>query len=322
MFNSQPISSLGQMADASLRTLPPAGLVVVIGLLVGGLLMWAFGGRLVKPMYGFLFGIVGAVAGLFVPASMGLGINPYVGIGVGAVVGALAGILFFRLSMAAALASAGAVLAPTVAVAAMWFNSPAPAGTSNEGSALAESDLFLTGVPREPGAEGETARLPWFLDSLGPGSPEATDAALGLMSDDPAVEEAIDAAVALARSAADRLRAFAGELLDEGRAAWSGVPERQRLILALAAAIGALGGFVLGMSFPKKVAAVGSAFLGAGVWAPTAARIMTDFSLPGAGSLPATARGWLALWLILAAIGMALQWTVLSPKADKPTRAE
>lgn len=322
MFNSPPITSLGQMADASLRTLPPAGLVVAFGLLVGGLLMWAFGGRLVKPMYGFLFGVVGAVAGLFVPASLGLDFSPYIGIGLGAVVGALAGILFFRLSMAAALAGAGAVLAPTVAAAAMWFNQPPTPGAATESPALKESDLFLDGVRREPNADAGTDSLPWFLDSLDSATPTASDTALGMISDDPAVDEAIDAAVAIARTAAERIRAFAGELADEGRAAWSGVPERQRLILAFAAAIGAIGGFVLGMSFPKKVAAVGSAFLGAGVWAPTAAKIMADFSLPGAASLPTTARGWLALWLILAAVGMALQWTVLRQRADKPPRAE
>ncbi|RMH25680.1 MAG: hypothetical protein D6693_08575 [Planctomycetota bacterium] len=310
MFKSAPISNLAQVADASLSSLPPAGLLVVGAVLIGGLLMWAFGGRLVKPMYGFLFGVAGAVAGLFLPASVGLAVNPYLGIGLGAVTGALAGILVFRLSMAAALGVAGGVLAPTVAGAVLWLN---PAASAQTGAPLAGEDLFLPGVPVEEAAGEGVGPLDSFFATDGAGADDGRD---------PAIDEAAQAAAALARSAAERLRSFGAELAGEARTAWDNLPGEQRLVLAIAGALGALAGFLLGLSFPKKVAAVGSAFLGAGVWVPVAARVIHDFSLPGAGALPGTARGWLAVWLIVAAAGLALQWTVLKPKADTPARAE
>ena len=299
-----PISELGQIADASVRSLPAAGIVVVFAALVGGLLMWAFGGRLVKPMYGFLFGVVGSVCGLFLPAGIGIAINPYLGAGVGAVAGALIGVLLFRVSMATSLGIAGGVLAPTIAAAIMWLN-PAATGAST-GRPLSGAEMLLPGVPLE-----NTAADP------GAGARSSDPAKI-----DPTIGAALDTASGLARSATHRLRSFAGELAHEAAAEWSDLPGDQRLVLGISGVLGALAGFLLGLSFPKKVAAIGSAFLGAGVWAPTSAKLITDFSLPGANALPETARGWLALWLILSATGLVLQWTVFKRRADKPARAE
>ena len=313
MLTSAPISNLAQLADASLSSLPPAGMLVVAAVLVGGLLMWAFGGRLVKPMYGFLFGVAGAVAGLFLPAGLGLAVNPYLGIGVGAVTGALAGLLLFRLSMATALALAGGVLAPTLAGAVMWLN-PSATPSAATGSALSGAELLLPGVPVENAVDASGAPLDSFYATNGTAHEGARA--------DQAVGEAVQAAAAIAKSAAERLRRFSAELAGEARTAWDRLPGEQRLVLAIAGALGALAGFLLGLSFPKKVAAIGSAFLGAGIWVPVAARVMDDFSLPGAGALPSSARGWLAVWLLIAAAGMALQWTVLRPKADTPARAD
>lgn len=322
---STPISDLGDLADTSLKSLPPAGLVVVIAILICGLLMWAFGGRLVKPMYGFLFGVAGAAAGLFVPAMIGFSVSPYIGIGVGAMVGVLAGLLLFRISMATALATTGGILAPLIAAAVMWLN---PAGADGAGTPLSGDELFLSGVPRDTdanngGAAPDDDTLDFALDTFfgtnGAGEPSDNDE---IGDEDEAVNDAVEAAAALARTAAERLRAFVTELAGEARATWNELPGDQQLVLGVAAVLGGLAGFLLGLSFPAKVAAVGSAFIGAGIWTPIGAKLLRDFAVPGASALPESARGWLALWLIVAAIGLALQWTVLKPKTDKSSRAE
>ncbi len=322
---STPISDLGELADTSFRSLPPAGLLIVGAVLVSGLLMWAFGGRLVRPMYGFLFGVAGAAAGLFVPAMIGLDISPYVGIAVGAVGGVLAGLLLFRLSMATALGTTGGVLAPLIAAAVMWLG---PAVADSAGTPLTGESMFLTGVPREdgsgPNAEpASDSSLDFALDTIfgTNGGAKSSDNETTDLEDE-AVDAAVDAAAAIVRSAAERTRAFIAELAAEARAMWGNLPGDQRLVLGVAAVLGGLAGFLLGLSFPKRVAAVGSAFIGAGIWTPVGAKLLRDFSVPGAASLPDSARGWLALWLIIAAIGLALQWTVLKPKTDKSSRAE
>jgi hypothetical protein len=320
-----PISDLGELASTSLRSLPPSGLMMAFAIMMSGLLMWAFGGRLVRPMYGFLFGVLGSGCGLFVPALVGVNTSPYIGIAVGAVVGALIGLLMFRLSMASALAVAGGVLAPLITGAVLWLN-PAAATTGNP---LTGDALLLPGVPVEsasndrphedaPKNAADTPAITFesifkLKDLV---SAESDNAKLEKTSD-----VASQAAIALARSAAERLRSFASELGGEAHAAWSDLPSNQQLMLAVASVLGGLGGFLLGMSFPKKVAAVGASFIGAGLWTPIAAKGMHDFSVPGHGALPSTASGWLALWLIVVAVGLILQWTVLKRKADRPARS-
>lgn len=317
-----PMTDFGELAETNLRSLPPAALAVVAAVMVGGLLMWAFGGRLVKPMYAFLFGIGGAAAGLFLPAALSFDMNLYVGVGLGAAIGVLAGILLFRLSMATALGAACGVLAPLIAGAVMWLG---PADEPRSGSPLSLQELFLADVPVEE--KGAAAEAPaneeigqdvldvfFSLDNGG----ETSDNAIS----DAVMDEAAEAARELAVSAARRTQAFVNELSKEAKAGWDELPEDQQLVLAVSAGLGALCGFLLGLSFPKKVAAAGSAFLGAGLWTPIAVKLIRDFAVPGAGSLPDTARGWLALWLVIAGIGLALQWTVLKPKADTTSRSE
>lgn len=330
LSRSSPISTFGELADVSLAALPAFGLLVVLAVMLSGLVMWSFGGRLVKPTYTFVFAVSGAAAGMFTPPVLGFTIHPAIGIGLGALIGALAGMLLFRLSMATALGAVGGVLTPLIATVFFWVNA---SGAAPPSRALEQDALFLQDVPistdaaaPQPGGEttdhdpGPFSFMKFFIPR------EAKDAAGDRSSSEgaersEAFAEALETASVLAKSAAERLQAFVAELANEARAAWDGLPANQQLVLAVAAAIGALGGFVLGMSFPKKVAAIGSAFLGAGVWTPIAARLMHDYSLPGHTSLPTSARNWLALWLIVAAFGLALQWTVLRPKADKPSRS-
>lgn len=320
-----PMTDFGELADTSLRSLPPVGLVVIFAILVCGLLMWAFGGRLVKPMYGFLFGVAGATAGLLVPAALGMEMSPYIGVAVGAVVGVFAGILLFRISMATALGTAGGVLALLLAAAVVWLN---PNVANESGTPLSGDELFLADVPVTTddefmNAPGHDQALEFAFDSIfGTNEADAPSDNGEFDEDDEALDEAVEAAAALAKTAMERIHAFIVELSAEARAAWGELPENQRLVFGVAAVLGGLAGFLLGFAFPKKVAAIGSAFIGAGIWAPIAVKALRDFDAPGAASLPTTARAWLITWLIIAAIGLALQWTVLKPKADRSSRAE
>lgn len=321
MFShANPISGLGDLADTSIQSLPSTGLLVVIAVMVGGILMWSFGGRMVRPLYGVLFGAAGSACGLFLPASVGLSFNPFIGIGVGAVAGLLAGLLLFRLSMATALAMTGAVLAPLAVTAILWLN---PSSAPTAGVPLTGDALLLSDVPVEGASKSSDN-----VNSIHADNSPATDAVksffnnAGTVDSQEADSDATDAATAIAHTAADRLGAFVGELASEARSAWVQLPAGRQLTLGISSAIGALAGFLIGLSFPKKVASIGAAFVGAGVWAPIAAKLMNDYSVPGHAALPTSARGWLALWLFVAAAGLALQWTILKPKADKPARSQ
>ena len=68
--------------------------------------------------------------------------------------------------------------------------------------------------------------------------------------------------------------------------------------------------------YPKRSAAVMSAFLGAGLALPSAAWLVEAHVPAAAGRLPKEAVVWLAAWAGLSVVGAAVQWTSGKKRTD------
>jgi hypothetical protein len=91
---------------------------------------------------------------------------------------------------------------------------------------------------------------------------------------------------------------------------------REKSVLTGASMLGAALGLFLGAMFPKRVAALMSAFLGAALLLPSAAWLVEAFAPAAGEKLPATASVWLGLWAGLSVVGAAIQWTGGRRKTD------
>ncbi|MEC9373890.1 MAG: hypothetical protein VYC34_08600, partial [Planctomycetota bacterium] len=132
----------------------------------------------------------------------------------------------------------------------------------------------------------------------------------------PGIELSEESKAEIRRRAEQGVR-FIRALRDEAGAEWSRLPEAHRFALVISAALGALTGLVAGLAAPKHVAAITTSFVGAAAWLGAGAILARTHGVVGAESLPSSAAAWVLIWLLVSAIGAALQWTALRPRADK-----
>src|SRR5512140_1812676 len=96
--------TLAAAEPSSVRSLPWVAHAVVGAGLAAGIVMWLCGGRLLKPVFALLGGLMGGSIGFVLMASVTESIagipSPYLGLGVGAVLGLIAGIALFRFAVA------------------------------------------------------------------------------------------------------------------------------------------------------------------------------------------------------------------------------
>lgn len=126
-------------------------------------------------------------------------------------------------------------------------------------------------------------------------------------------DEAVDAAM---EEAWERVNAFTGQIRQKASAEWGELDGRQKSVLAGSSMLGAALGLLLGMLYPKRCAAVMSAFLGAGLILPSSAWLMEAFAPAAAAKLPTDALIWGALWTGLSVVGITVQWTGTRRKTD------
>ena len=281
---------------------------VLLAGLFGGLILWAAGGKLVKPMFGLLGLAAGAVLGLVVvpltPLPSMVGLPPtWVGIGLGAVLGLLMAMILFRISIAvlASVALGGLVTLGTAI--AIGLEQP---GATESGGALSPQELLLEGVPlldedAEPPADGAPEVEPeGETDTPEPDAGTPGDAAAA--GDDPDAAGEADA-----RS---RSLAFVRELWGELRATlWDPIPAWQRTTLAASTFMGLLGGLLAGMLFPTKCSKLVTSMAGAGVWIPSLVGTLAWLQINTGSTFDRTPIQWLVIWLLASIIGLGVQVT-------------
>ncbi|HZW06613.1 MAG TPA: hypothetical protein VFF65_05770 [Phycisphaerales bacterium] len=100
---------------------------------------------------------------------------------------------------------------------------------------------------------------------------------------------------------------------------WDSVPDRNKPWIIGATVLGVAAGTVLGLLLPAWSAGMVTALAGAAIWIPAAVWLGTAWSVPGftprgAGTVHGLSPGgWIAVWLVVAVIGVACQWYGLMP---------
>ncbi len=267
-------------------------IVVAFGL---GVLLWLVGRRFVRPLFILLFAATGGAIGYLGPPALAINVSQPILMAVGLVGGALLGLAVFRVALAIAV---GGLLAFAAPIMASIVFSIAPSSMSGEEAApLRAEQLLLDDVPMEGESASENANA-WSENHVGPAPLTAEEAA---------------------EEAQAQVEAFLSQLREEAVAEWESLGAREQRILVLSSLSGALIGLLLGLMWPKHVAAAATSFVGAATWLPAGALLISAHGLPGADLLPSSAKIWLAVWLAVALVGAILQWTALKPRADKPS---
>ncbi len=300
----------------------PGGVALMVAL-IGGLVLWGAGRRVLKPMFVMLCALFLAFAGFLLAPVNAFEYAPLVGLAGGAVIGAITGMMLYRLSMALSLGVVLALVFP-VATGAVLRANPDLLSAANH-TPLSSEELLLEGVPvqgqpPEGKAEGNAALDQWHASSGSSALDDfnahiegrTADAAREVMENITA-EQAID----VMRPLVERAQRFGGEVVKEAWAEWQSLAVRERLVLGGAGLLGLMVGVLAGLTRPGMVASVTTAGAGAAAWVPAAGSLIKSNNLTGAEQLPDSVAQWLIVWAAAALIGVFVQVMTMRRRADK-----
>ncbi|MEM9882209.1 MAG: hypothetical protein AAF800_04755 [Planctomycetota bacterium] len=307
-------------------------LLLGVGLLVG-LVLWVFGGRLAQKgvmLTGFFAGGLGAAAlaagltanpgaaaelseatGQAVEISGGSGGGVWVlGIGIGgAIAGVLLAWLLFRFWMAA---TAGALLAAVVPLAALVWQGSGPALTAVqetqdvtlEALGAGESDPAAEAIRRRLAGDAEPGEI------AGPPLP-ATHADAAEAGDPETAGGLFDR-----RRFVDGLASVWARQVEEVKLWWSELPAGTRRFLVAGAGVGGVVGVVLGLVLPGIAASLQSAMVGSVLLLACGRGLLLAY-VPGVGGvLPDSWRGVLLTLGLITLLGVLIQWTLRKRQDD------
>ncbi|MFG0275348.1 MAG: hypothetical protein ACF8QF_09855 [Phycisphaerales bacterium] len=297
------LERLAASAAAGLDALPWGAHALAAAALIAGLIMWLSGRKFVRPLYALLFALGGAAIGFAGPSAVGLHADPYLGLGIGLLVGFLVSAIVYRFTMALTLAGVAAVVAPMFVAAAI-----------NISQARAASDGFPDPDAMVADLLGDMSEDDSIFATNEPPITIADDARRSENSEEASVLDGLEIA---AIEASLRIRRVALALWSDAIDRFDAMPPLHRLLMLLALLGGAGAGFALGFSFPGKVAAIATAFVGAAVWLGGASWMATLLSVPPTRVGLATPLSWLLVWLAVSIAGTLIQWTALRPRADE-----
>lgn len=315
-----PLESLKPAQDLldSLRSLPWAAHGIAIFALLTGLLLWLHGRRLLKPMIVAVFALAGATVGFALPSLTSLGdlISVHAGLIIGAAFGAIIGLLLFRFAMAISLGLVLACIAPVVCLAFSRLPSTPPDATP-----LSKEELLLRDVPQESDETSAVlrdlaARRDRLHKSIQDAAAQAADPTKSPDSTETGAETTTTSDQFI-RTATQRVRAFADALAAELTAQWNELPSRLRFMILGSASLGLGLGIVLGLLLPKWTSGAVTAMLGAAVWLPAAAWLLTAAGFSITDRWHPSATQWLGAWAVASFLGTLIQWRGLKSRKQR-----
>jgi len=340
--HASPPSHQMQELSNTLQDIPLAGMVPLILLMLVGLMLWAAGSRVFRAGFAAAGFLLGGGIGWLIGGGFNLGVPVWIVAITGAVLVACLAALTYRLAIAGALAIVLGVASPLAVLTVNEWQGPpaadeesatAPADTSQSdetepdenasdhaadedasGQAMDEIDRWL----RERFGEEIRKRLPSDIAEQLRGQELNEELADQLEQhlDDPdddqwtilngEFDEQIQA-----------VRTMAARIAQALRDAWQEAPESLRPVLVGAAVVGALLGVLIGALVPTFSTTVVTAFLGSLLWLTSLRVVAEKLGVAAVVWMPASSTAWLSMWIIIALVGLAIQWTFLSRKADK-----
>ncbi|MCG3121992.1 MAG: hypothetical protein GIKADHBN_00365 [Phycisphaerales bacterium] len=311
----------GGLLDQLPAWMPPAAVIVAIGAVLVGVILWLIGGRIIKPGFVLVGGIIGSAFGaVYLPALTPTvaGIPAaYPGMMGGLMLGMIAAVIVYRFAMAslaAGIVGSAAVLTSIVGLSYMPGALPSADAVEQQGDRTVIT-ADGTDVTIRQQVEEQVRDWSGRLKDAAQKYKDAQTLAGGASKDDPdagdaeqqaADQERIDAAKRTAQAVSDHIA---------GR--WQMLPQRSRLIIAGAWMAGAIAGFMLGLLLPTKAAATVSALTGSAMLIAGSVNLADHYTSAGPWIAGVSALGWLGSWLVLSACGLMFQ----SRKKAKATLA-
>jgi len=297
------------------QSLPEGGSVPLFFLLAGGLMLWLFGAKIVKPVF-FLFGLaIGGFVGTTIIPLTGLPpfdlgavtVTPGVtGLLAGAIIGGLVMLAMFRMviTLTAAIAFGAAGL-----LGAMVYLSFNPTTTTEitptESAVVDTTDAGLNAIDSATDAIAREA-AERSVDMLNSGSEDP-------LIDDETKSDILDAA--------ERSRAFVARVVETVQNDLDKRPARDKMI-AFSSMFAGIGlGLLIGVVMPTRAAALVTSLTGSAAWIGAGIALLTARN----GEIPAildrSAVVWAAAWIIIAILGLFVQLGFLGKKTLKPARS-
>jgi hypothetical protein len=299
------------------QSLPEGGSVPLFFLLAGGLMLWLFGAKIVKPAF-FIFGVaVGGFVGTTIVPLTGLPpfdlgsftINPgFTGLLVGAVIGGLVMLAMFRMviTLTAAIAFAAAGL-----LGAMVYLHFYP-------TTMVDQDLSQTETMIAESGDLTTDALNAATEAL---SVEAAERSVNLLNgddDDPLIDDETKSDIL---DAAERSRAFVARVVETVREDLDSRPTRDKMVAFSSMFAGLALGLLVGVVMPNRAAALVTSLTGSAAWIGAGTALLTARNGEIPQFLDQSAVVWAVAWIIITILGLFVQLGFLGKKANKPARA-
>ncbi len=302
--------------------LPEGAAVSLVAWFVAGIVLWLFGGRVLKPMFVLSGAAAGGFAGVvLVPLTglpeitiAGVALGPgLLGLVVGAIVGALVAVGLFRVMITL---SSGFVFAVAGTLIGLVYLQHAPADSGDvtvagivEGAEEETRDALRDSTDAARREAGEAIR--GLTESLAGDAVEAgaDEAASGLLSDEDT--EQIKEHV---RNAAEQSKAFLGSVRDAASAEWDNRTPRERVIILGSSVAGLLVGLIGGVIFPRRATALITALLGGAIGLGAGVALLRSLAGLGPDALAFSPQTWAIVWIGTAVIGVSLQLGVIGRK--------
>ena len=347
-MTTQSLFAPAQHLTDSLAALPWGIHLLVAATLLAGLLLWAAGRQVLKPVVILLACTSASLAGfvLLPVIAPDAGVSPYLGGLGGLILGALAGLLLYRLALATTFGLTLAAAAGLLAATLISLPGIRPAAATDSFPTMAGGG-GLGGDEQPVPATGERTKNP-YPDVVNPPAPRAAPARQATANQPTAPTPAATASPSIdappkqpsttssswswptlslpalsldsASDLAVRARTFAGALREQASTAWGRFRATDQMIITLAALLGLFGGGIIGLTLPAWSAGVITALAGAAIWLPCAAWLASAAHVPGHERLDLPPTGWAIVWAVVALLGVAVQWTGLMGKAGKPAK--
>lgn len=298
------------------EALPLEAHAVMGVVLIAGLAIWLFGGRVVKPLFAVMGLAIGAMVGLFVVPAFGLvevagAPAMWIGVGIGAVIGLVVTLMVLKVAIVFA-AGLGFAVAGLLGATIYLEHNPLPGdGTEQvaieDGKARAPDGrlLFTNPYTGEEMTLSELTRTLRETDRLLGGLRGAADGA----GDDAVAEAGSDDRSARERleAVAVRCRAVAAEAFEAVKRHVNGLSVRGRVVVAGATLGGLALGMLVGFVMPKKSTAAVTALAGSAI-ALVAGAWLIDALAPSWNHLTDhRAETWGMIWGVLFLVGLVAQ---------------
>jgi hypothetical protein len=318
--DSQPVDepTLADEAFSLVQALPIEAHLALGLLLVGGLLLWLFGGKILKPLFGLAGLVVGGMVGLIALPAFGVEAvagapGSLIGLAIGAAIGLVVSLIALKAAIVVA-AGLGFAAAGFLGGAIYLSFNPLPSDDppaemlpderdrSADGRLLFENpytgqkmtideltrslrdaDSFLRGGKRSLGEEGDG------VEAATPGD-----------ADEGETEERL-------RAIAVRCEAIVKETYDLGKSHWNALSSRERVVVAGSTFGGLALGLLIGMFMPKKSAAVITALVGSAVWLTAAGLLLEAFVPTMRDATDQPPAVWAFIWAFTFMVGLIVQ---------------